>query len=341
MKSLLPDASNHPYYIFAPRYSRTSAGIRALHLLCHWLNKSGQRAYVVRDAAGKLHPDCLTPVLTKDTVDHHFAQGKVPVVVYPEVVAGNPAGADCVVRYALNFPGLLGGDTSWPPEDLVFGYSAQLATFCGVPDNVLHMPVIDTSVFCLPQGGNARPREGSCFYAMKYQKVHGQTVSGLPPGSVEITRNRPNSQTPSELAELFRRSEAFYCFENTALAAEAVLCGCPAVFMPNAYLDRPIALDELGWDGFAWGNTPEELDRARRTVHLGPASHQRTVDAFFVQLAAFIEKTQAKAASLVYTRPVSAAAYAAHIREVTRLIDTMPRLRLRDRLKLLGRALRP
>ncbi len=35
-----------PYYIYAPDYRQSSAGIRALHYLCHFLNECGHEAYI-------------------------------------------------------------------------------------------------------------------------------------------------------------------------------------------------------------------------------------------------------------------------------------------------------
>jgi hypothetical protein len=36
-----------PYYIVSPPYTEKSAGVKVLHMLCHALNVSGQRAYMI------------------------------------------------------------------------------------------------------------------------------------------------------------------------------------------------------------------------------------------------------------------------------------------------------
>ncbi|MDE3123661.1 MAG: hypothetical protein KGK00_17970, partial [Paracoccaceae bacterium] len=215
--------------------------------------------------------------------------------VYPEMARGNRLNADCVVRYVLNVPGHLGGDRTYPPGEMVWAYSQQLADLCERCDGVLHMPVIDQNVFHPVEG---QARRGAVFYAAKFQADHGQKVFGLPDGAIEITRGQPDSQTPAEIARLLQSAEVFYCFENTALAIEAVLCGCPAVFMPNPYLDKPISLNELGWDGFAWGNEAADVERARATVPQGQANYARTVATFFEQFHRFVEATQAHAAAI-------------------------------------------
>lgn len=287
----------HPYYITAPRYIRTSAGIKALHMLCHALNRAGYEAYMAIFPAwlgeDRVSPDLLTPVLTPSIARRHRREGLAPIVVYPETVRGNPWGAYTIMRYVLNFPGLLGGDHSYPPDEIVYGYSAVLAEACGQPGKVLFVPASDATVFTPPEP-DAR-RKGACFYAMKYQTVHNGRLLQETAGATEITRDRPDSQTPAEIAEIFRRSEVFYAYENTALALEAALCLCPTVFLPNPWLTEVIAAREMGWDGFAWGSAAEELVRAKATVHRARKHYIANYVQFWDQLSAFALETQARA----------------------------------------------
>ena len=184
--SLYPDLSRHPYYIHAPHYAQTSAGIRCLHLLCHWLNRMGERAFMIitSDHPRPVNDDLLCPLLTLEISTLHFAQGKTPVVIYPEVVGGNPLQAKCVVRYLLNYPGHLGGDAQFDETEMVVAFSRVLAQSYIKTALVLHMPVLDTHLF---QPGNPGARSGSVYYAMKYQHIHQQKVFSIPADSIEIT----------------------------------------------------------------------------------------------------------------------------------------------------------
>lgn len=289
------------YYIVAPQYVRTSAGIRALHLLCHALNRSGERAYMVMwpfipDLAST-HPDLLTPLLSKDIIEADAARGLAPIAVYPETVVGNPLGAPFVVRYVMNFPGLLGGQTQFDPGELLFGYSSVLADAVGVPENVLFIPTSDIDVF---RPEPRVPRSGTCFFAGKYRDFHRGKLMDLTRGSTEIVRDRAGSQTPAEIADLFRRSELFYCYENSALAIEAVLCECPAVFLPNEHLTSIIAAAELGAEGYAWGPGAGEVERARASVAQGRLNYLRTYASFWRQLERFVELTQSRSRAVSY-----------------------------------------
>lgn len=151
---------------------------------------------------------------------------------------------------------------------------------------------------------DAQKRQGSCFYANKYKIAHKGELFDITKDSYEITRDLPDSPTPQEVADLFRRSEVFYTYENTALATEAVLCGCPAVFLPNPHLTEIIAAKELGPEGYAWGSDPAEIARARSTVAQGAANYLKTYATFWNQLDNFIELTQRHVEGKRYENPI-------------------------------------
>lgn len=290
-------ADTSPYYVAAPPYTRFSAGVKALHLLCHSLNARGQRAYLLPLAsAGTFDPDSfcapdlLTPMLTERIARHYFEKQQTPITIYPEIVAGAPFGGVSVVRYILNFPGLLGGDRLFDPAELCFSYSKVLAASTSAKENVLFIPTSDTRIFYPPRA--EAPRTGSCFYASKYKRHHDGKLFEVTKHSLEITSDLPSSPTQEQIAELFRKSEIFYTYENTALATEATLCGCPVVFLPSEHLTSIIASEELGMDGYAWGTAPDEVARAKATVRNAFENYARKTREFYKSLNIFIAKTQ-------------------------------------------------
>jgi len=302
-KLLFPSQDASPYYITAPRWLHSSAGIRGIYLLCHALNRMGYEAYVVQHPFGEYkpswtNPELRTPILGKQQAAEHFKHGRTPIVLYPEIIPGNPLSAKVVVRWIMNFPGLLGGDTFYDNSEICFGYSKELAMAAGSPHQVLHVPTIDTRVFY--PSDSQTTRHGGCFCAAKYKVVHNGKLDPITDGCFEITRQLPDSLTPKEVAELLRRSEVFYAYENTALATEAVLCGCPAVFIPNPYLTKMIGKDELGTDGIAWGTDPTDIERARTTVTQGAINYLKTYDLFWDQLNTFVKVTQERAQAVPY-----------------------------------------
>lgn len=289
IRTIYPDIS-HPYYIVAPPYVRTSAGVRVLHLLCHSLNRLGKTAYLIIYPAmpwqQKTLPDLLTPLLTHDIITYHKEKNLTPIMIYPETIAGNPFKGSCIVRYVLNFPGLLGGDKEYASDELCFSYSKILAEKTHYPDNILFLPATDTRIF-YPSPIN-QSRSGSCYFASKY---NGELLD-ITKNSIEIKRHVPGSQTTEQVADLFRHSKIFYTYENTALAIEAVLCGCPTVFLPTSQLTEIIAIKELGTDGYAWGIDPAEISRAAATVAQGAKNYKKSYSIYWQDLEKFIIQTQ-------------------------------------------------
>lgn len=276
-----------PYYIIAPDYRRNSAGVRVLHMLCDALIRSGFEAYV---SAGVVDPRLMTPRLTGDVRALHKSQGVEPVVVYPEVMDGNPMGGNVVVRYLLNHPGLLREVSPFGKDDILFSYTRALLQPGMSEDRILYMPAVDLSIFCPPTDPATRIGGKVCYY----QGRHAQALVDptlLAADSVEITQQSPGSW--EDLAALFQSCEFFYCTEPSGLAAEAVLCGCVAIILPNKYATAPLSQHENNGYGCAWGNTPENIERARETLPMMRESLLKNQMAFWSGLDHFIEVTQA------------------------------------------------
>jgi len=296
-RPVVPYGRKFPYYIVAPAYTSRSAGIRTLHLLCHWLNREGFPAFIHvwgDEPAPFTNPALITPLLTPQIVSEHRVAGATPIVVYPEIVPGNPLRAECVVRYALNYPGLLGGDKEFDANDMVIAFSQRIADSIEQVHGIMCMPVIDTSIFNTDNAPEA-PRAGSCFYARKF-RMSGGTPFGLPEDCVEILSCGPDAQKPGDIARLFRRCEKFYAFEDTALVLEAGLCGCPTVIMRSENFESPLAIAEFGAAGLARDDTAEQLELARQSVGEVAQFYRRSIEQFWGQFDAFIRLSQDKAA---------------------------------------------
>lgn len=278
-----------PYYIYAPDYRRTSAGIRVMHMLCDALIRSGYEAYVT---ARLVSPELMTPRLTNEVLELHRSQGLEPVVVYPEIIDGNPLNGATVVRYLLNQPGFIEGNGQYGEDDLFFAYTRALLQPGMDEESLLYLPAPDLRIFTPPTQADKRIPGKVCYY----QGRRGQgriDPALLPPDAVEVTPQWPASW--EELADLFQQCEYFYCAESSGMAGEAALCGCIGIIIPSEWAPHKLGENETKSHGVAWGLEPEELERARRTQPLLRESlleHQRN---FWVALDRFIKVTQAAA----------------------------------------------
>jgi hypothetical protein len=299
---------HNPYYIAAPRYVRTSAGIKVLYLLCHHLNLLGYQAYIIatpsiNNADDGVH-DFLAPKLTRSILNYHYKHGITPIVVYPETVCGNPFKAQIIARYALNYLGLLGGDEIYPDSEMIFAYTQAIADeIKSHKAEFLFIPACDSNIFYPPTADTKR--EEKCFSASKYLHSFGGKLLPITNDCFEITRDLPDSLTPQEIADLFRKSELFYTYENTSLATEAVMCGCPAIFIPSDYMkEPPLALKETGSNGTSFGISDEDIKKAKDTVHLAFEDYQKTTEIFKQQLENFIKITQMQAKNTKYEHKI-------------------------------------
>lgn len=298
--------TKNPYYIIAPRYVRTSAGCRVLYRLCDLINKAGGSAFIYlrphlnHDLASS--PMDVAPFLTKIIVDYHFKNGFNPIVIYPETFEISNFSAPVRIRYLLNYEDLLFKNEPLDSDDYLIAYSENIAKKLKTtkPIGTIFLPVSDPNFYHPPVDVN---RNGGVYYAGKY-KYHfsGKTYS-ITDGLPEITRDQLDSQTPEKIRELFQTAEFFYCYEDSALALEAILCGCPVVFLPNEHFKQTLGAKELGGLGYAWGDSPEQLMHAKATVKAARKHYYFLLEEANNAVRKFIADTQPLARNAIYTEP--------------------------------------
>lgn len=255
-------------------------------MLCDALVRSGYEAYVY---CSVVSPELMTPQLHSHIMELHRQQGVEPIMVYPEVVSGNPLNGNVVVRYLLNRPGFLRGGFQYGDNDVIFSFTKNLQ-LPGVPDNqLLFLPPFDLRVFCLPKNPAKRIAGKVCYYQGRSAQAKVDP-SLLGADAIEITQTFPDSW--EALADIFQQCEYFYCTESSALAGEAALCGCISVVLPGQWAPLAIGHNETQGFGVAWGNTPAQIDWARKTLPLlREKMIQQAID-FWPALDNFIDVTQ-------------------------------------------------
>lgn len=289
-----------PYYIFAPRWIQSSAGIRVLHLLCHNLNLNGYEAYLVTSdipfrSQPRVSGDLFTPILTHEQYLSHYEAGINPIVLYSETVRGNPLKAKNVVRYLLNYVGSLGGDTKFNQDEYILAFSKNIARHysreCGVPNpRTLFLPPVDPSEFTY----TSEKQGFQVVYAGKFRSFVGAPpkVGNLP--SIEIMREGKEMQSREEVRNLLAKASVLYSFENSSIITEAVLSGTPVILVRNVFFTEVIAEQELGWGGIRYHDEEEALIRAQGTILEGIERYQEALMDFPEHLESFVRETQKK-----------------------------------------------
>jgi GT2 family glycosyltransferase len=300
IKNRFFERTSHPYYISTPAFRQTSAGIRALHYLCHILNELGYEAYVTQQPE-QCSPYLRTPGITEDIKQQHNTAGVIPIAVYPEIISGNPLDLSVVARWTLNLPGHLGGETTYPENDLIFHYNGVILD--GILSDRLDMPLVDRRIF--HEGTPDKRRNGFSYYAGKYLHfghIISDEVASNPLGT-SLALNIP--RTHLEIAEILRSSETFYSYEGTTMVYEALACGCAVAFVDNPYINQ-----------FNMDNNPVRFPKVNES-EIGKIKVQKISQAesekFFTETESnasydienFIKKTQAAANSQAKERTLA------------------------------------
>lgn len=219
-----------PYVLPAVDYSTTSAGRVACHRLIHELNTAGYHAFSV----GLPNPDWNERRLTRAGLRFMNIFAK-PIIIYPEVIVGNPFKAKRVVRWTLNSPGRIGGDIEFDKNELVYTWSQKFFN----THRVLSWDLVDRKLF---NTDDLPIKSGSCFFIGK-GRLRGAVPIELTDGLTEITGEWP--PTRGDLARLLRQSEVLYTYDDmTMLSVEALLCGCRVILLPE---HREIHLHDDEW----------------------------------------------------------------------------------------------
>ena len=206
-------------------YGTESGGGIALHRLAHNLAALGHHARVT---CGSTAPGWLgTPT------PYGSQAGTDEIVIYPEVVEGNPASGVRVVRWLLNTPGFFepgNGDGRYGARDMVVYWDEQYArgwlrNYAGMGRVALQLTAWRTYDHFRDLG---QPRNGECYAVRK--GAH----TGVP-----LDRHSADSLCIDDYAarggddyliRVFNEREKFVCYDsNTMLSTLANLCGCQVI----------------------------------------------------------------------------------------------------------------
>lgn len=300
----------NPFYIYTPRWIESSAGIKVFHLLCHALNEIGEMAFLViceesHDSRPRVNGLLKTPVLTQEIADSHFKARLTPITIYSETVPGNPISAPFVVRFIANYLGLLGGPKDFPNDDYVVAYSEKLSKHAATR---LEREDVFTLFF---HAIDPRPFEVShkkedllLLYAAKYRIFVGDPDFESNTKVIEIIRDGPQAQSRGEVIHLLRRASGLICFENSAIAMEAILSGTPVILIKNEFFSEGIADVEAKGLGMRWGYSEENLEEAKSELILAKEVYLQTVEDFFKKLTVFVNQVQVASERKEYKKVV-------------------------------------
>lgn len=196
---------NRPYLIWTPRYSR-SAGVQALYKLAHELEERDCEVYLW--TWGNIRRSGYKYITNIDR-----ALKQEGIVVYPEVVVGNPLRFNRVARWVLYFPGQLAGEKAFYPTEKIFSWRPEY--YPGAPR--LYVNLVDKTLFY----NDGREKVQDYVFVHKGGRTcHMPELEDLP----EINMDWP--KTRETLGEILRSCRTLYSFDlHTSILDEAYYSG--------------------------------------------------------------------------------------------------------------------
>jgi hypothetical protein len=250
-----------------------SSGVRCLYTLCHHLNRLGYKAFVTGAGAP---PHLLAPRIGLPLIESNRRSGIDDIVIYPEVIAGNPFGGRKVARYLLTKPGFFHSVSLINGSPVYMDYAVGMAGY-GAADFFMHfanefllegmqsyylrLPLIDSNIY---RERNPQPdRRGFVLYSHRYVPVLSELPAWVSPFTM-VSMDNPRSAT--ELATLYQEHTALILWERSAAASEAIQCGCPVIVIPSATFDPGPSVQRYRGNGFIIGWDQAGLKLAEQTV---------------------------------------------------------------------------
>ena len=270
------------YIIFAPSYNRTSGGVIVLNKLCHLINELGGNAVISplfqqykiskKDLSGlkklinksidglfrkyRTNPEFNTPIYKGEVTDND-------IVIYPELVFGNPLKAKNIIRWLLNQPGFFTGEVFYGANELYFKFDHGLVNdfhFHGstLSNNILNILHIPYEIY--NENNTQEPRVGVA-YSIRKDKIKPKTYH--PKDAILI-----DGLSHEEIANIFKRVKQFISYDAySAYSSFASLCGCESIVVPEEGITKEQWYPKIeNRYGIAYGL--EDLEFANSTRHL-------------------------------------------------------------------------
>jgi hypothetical protein len=260
------------FIIYAPRYSDTSGGTLVLYQLGDSLVKRGHNVKIWLDIMPTGYESGISRLkkriryykyllFKRKRLSNPFCIDRAgiseisnSVVVYPEIISGNPLRAERVCRWLLNTPGELSERYFYGRDDLFFHYMSHFFNTGLTAQVSVPLRVFRSRSEYYDRGLR---RSGSCY---QVRKCKNPDLSVLPDNSVPI-----DGLEHAEISLIFNTKEFFYSFDDTSFYTQlAAISGCKSIVVPTQRYsyERWMAISD-GSPGVAYGIS--DLPRAIAT----------------------------------------------------------------------------
>lgn len=208
--------------MYTPPYDNTSGGITVMHYLCNLINQSDPNKYYAKVF---MHNDlkynnefCIDFAKIDEINDN-------TVVIYPEIISGNPLNAKNVVRWILLELGIempIDHYKNFGENDHIYYWETKdLSDF-----KQLSCPWLNP-IFYNKKVENEN-KQKTCYLIKKGRLIHKKISNIHPTDSICI-----DDLSLKEINEIFNECKYFYCYDpNSAYIIFSLICGCIPIIQP-------------------------------------------------------------------------------------------------------------
>lgn len=238
------------FVIVTPPFNENSGGVIVLHLLCHKLNQMGFESfiyhikrpvknynstwkkikykfllnkYLIKRIYRKFYtnPEWECPelrIFNDEISDSH-------IVIYPEVIEGNPLFAKKFIRWFLYFQGYKNYNTKIHAKSFNIFYSEHFKK--GYPSNNSDHDILNLKSYHPAYFKNvSSERKGICYQIRKHDS--NEQVN-LPKGAINI-----DGLCHEEIAQIFYKCEYFFSYDMYSFYSVcASISGCKSIVIPK------------------------------------------------------------------------------------------------------------
>ena len=214
------------------------------------------------------------------------------IVIYPEIIKGNPLNAKNVIRWILLDLGLempLDHFINWNKSDIVYHWEPSKLQ----NTKQLTVPYFNTKI----KKYNNTTRSGSCYLIKKGRFMHKNINNMHPSDSICI-----DDILIDEIINIFNKCKYFYCYDpNTFYILIAPLCGCITILYPlenyskkDLFKNRMTCKGDYIFDsGIAYGNSNEEIQYAENTLNSTTTNFNKLLDLYKNDITIFLDNIYA------------------------------------------------
>jgi hypothetical protein len=226
------------FLVVAPQYQVRSGGVMVLHELCDALNRNGYPCGIVFLHGGNAAEQNFQFAFS-DNKEFHMPQGQrieilnntefqeiinEGVVIYPDLINGNPLGAKKIIRYILNF------NESPFYGDFILSFSKIYSNY----SNHVLFKTFKNSVF---NDNEARPWNERNLNLTYFGKGPSFIDCKLLPNTLALERDWPRDK--NQLAILLKQCKFLFTWDCvSATIQDAIMCGAIPILLHDQQIPR-------------------------------------------------------------------------------------------------------